>query len=251
MWFVKLLCYVYLYSIISNGFLAHKNSQHEHSVCIKCTAPELYGNTWNRALDELDPFVVKCHVEVRLCHYPALTFGCVQRTSAENGLDEQPKADQTDSKDEPSFWDEKKEEDDSPGFWDEKKDEDGAGKEEKAEDDSPGFWDQKEGSPEKEVKKEENDSPGFWDQKEESPAKEVKKEENESPGFWDEQESNDQREEPTEEDAKSSENVEVEPAKPVEEEAGSEEEEDEDEDEDEIPDIAELKDVAQRLVCLS
>ncbi|XP_043235393.1 SH3 domain-binding glutamic acid-rich protein-like isoform X1 [Amphibalanus amphitrite] len=172
-----------------------------------------------------------------------------EHTTAENGLDETPNGDQTDAKEEPSFWDEKKEEDDSPGFWDEKKDEDNTAKDEKAEDDSPGFWDQKEGSPVKEVKKDEDDSPGFWDQKEESPVKEVKKEENECPGFWDEQGDNEKNEERSEE-VKPSEDVEAEHAKDEGKESESEEEEEEEEDDDESPDIAELKDVAQKLYSL-
>ncbi|KAF0310662.1 SH3 domain-binding glutamic acid-rich [Amphibalanus amphitrite] len=81
-----------------------------------------------------------------------------EHTTAENGLDETPNGDQTDAKEEPSFWDEKKEEDDSPGFWDEKKDDENIAKDEKAEDDSPGFWDQKEGKTGKE-----DDTTGFWD----------------------------------------------------------------------------------------
>ena len=101
------------------------------------------------------------------------------------------------------------------------------------------------------MKKEEDDSPGFWDQKEGSPVTESKKEEYESPGFWDQQADDEKKEEQDVTEGTAAENVET---KPIDEEKEEEEESEEDEEQDDDesrPDIAELKDVAQKLVCVS
>ena len=82
------------------------------------------------------------------------------------------------------------------------------------------------------------------DQKEESPVKEVKIEEDESPGFWDQQEDAEKKEDEGEKEEATAESPDA-----ADEEEDEEESEEEEEDDDESPDIAELKDVAQRLVC--